>query len=392
VQNIFARVATDSWKTGLDAYLLKIDRAYAVLAPWLALGLGLAAATTVTSLLVPTWRRHLLLLGAAGAMAGLATAVRVAGPAAAILVSALVLFRLRRHAALAIGVYWASVILAAYMAWPHLWRVPLHTFLEVAETMAHFPWTTAFLFRGTLIASGDLPWNYGPTQLALQLTLPALALGLLGGGLALVGSRSAAWRLEIVLLWTWLVGPFVAAIVLDTPVYDNARQLLFALPPLFVMAAVTLEWIFAHVRLPAVRLAVTAIALLPGVTAIVRLHPYEYIYYNELTGGVAGAYRRYELDYWMTSYREAMTALARVGPEGATVGVVGPWELAAPYARPDMVVLWRAEDTQRPDFLIVPTRSNGDQDFWPEAPSVYEVWRGGAMLARVIDLRGEDGS
>jgi hypothetical protein len=393
VQGLFARVATDSWKTGLDAYLLKTDRAYGILALWLALGLVLGAAATATSLLVPTWRRHLLGLGAAGIVAGLATAVRVAGPAAGILVSVLMVFRLRRYTGLPLAVYWAALAVTTYFAWPYLWGNPPKAFLDAAEIMGRFPWNSEVLFKGSLIVAGDLPWNYALTQFTLQLTLPALTLGLFGGGVALMGSRRAAWRMEIVVLWAWLVGPFVAAIVQESTLYDGARQLLFALPPLFVMAAVAFEWVFAHVRLPAVRIAVAIFALLPGVIAIVQLHPYEYIYYNELSGGVPGAYRRYELDYWATSYREAMSALAVVAPEGATVGVAGPWESAWPYGRPDMAVLWREEDLKElPDFFIVMTRSNMDQAFWPEAPSVYEVWRGGAMLARVIDLRGEDGS
>ena len=37
---------------------------------------------------------------------------------------------------------------------------------------------------------------------------------------------------------------------------------------------------------------------------MIRLHPYQYIYYNELAGGTAGASERYETDYWCTVYKE----------------------------------------------------------------------------------------
>jgi L-threonylcarbamoyladenylate synthase len=36
-----------------------------------------------------------------------------------------------------------------------------------------------------------------------------------------------------------------------------------------------------------------------------RLHPYEYVYFNELVGGLNGAQGNYEMDYWGASYSEA---------------------------------------------------------------------------------------
>ena len=37
-----------------------------------------------------------------------------------------------------------------------------------------------------------------------------------------------------------------------------------------------------------------------------RLHPYEYLYYNSLVGGLKGAYGKYETDYWGLGYKEAV--------------------------------------------------------------------------------------
>ena len=40
--------------------------------------------------------------------------------------------------------------------------------------------------------------------------------------------------------------------------------------------------------------------------SLVRLHPFQYTYFNCLAGGVAGAAGKYETDYWLTSYKEAI--------------------------------------------------------------------------------------
>ena len=39
---------------------------------------------------------------------------------------------------------------------------------------------------------------------------------------------------------------------------------------------------------------------------LVRLHPYEYMFYNPLVGGLEGAARRYEMDYWVNVMPEAV--------------------------------------------------------------------------------------
>jgi len=41
------------------------------------------------------------------------------------------------------------------------------------------------------------------------------------------------------------------------------------------------------------------------IVEMIKLHPYQYIYYNELVGGLKGAYGQYETDYWGKAYKEA---------------------------------------------------------------------------------------
>ncbi len=65
------------------------------------------------------------------------------------------------------------------------------------------------------------------------------------------------------------------------------------------------------------------IAMAPGLIGIISLHPYEYIYYNEIVGGVDGAAGHYYADYWCTSFREAMKYVNQVAPPNGCCG--GGW-------------------------------------------------------------------
>ena len=54
---------------------------------------------------------------------------------------------------------------------------------------------------------------------------------------------------------------------------------------------------------------------------MVYLHPYEYVYFNQLIGGTRGAEERFETDYWATSYREAAVRLVYfLNQEGREAG------------------------------------------------------------------------
>ena len=56
-------------------------------------------------------------------------------------------------------------------------------------------------------------------------------------------------------------------------------------------------------------LAIVTACLLWDAVTLARLHPYEYLFYNPLVGGLEGASRRYDLDYWFGSMPEALSQL-----------------------------------------------------------------------------------
>lgn len=137
-----------------------------------------------------------------------------------------------------------------------------------------------------------------------------------------------------------------------------------------------------------------ALLLIPGLVGVLTLHPYEYIFYNSLIGGVRGAFRNFELDYWATSYREAMEIINPVAPPGAVIVADVPVHLAAVAARNNLVVVGTGSeatlDTLRPDFGLASTRSNYDQDYYPEYEFTWEVRVGGVVLAVIKDFRPLD--
>jgi hypothetical protein len=377
-QNIISSLASDVSTADPSIYIVKVFVWY--------LRLRVALILTLTFGLLAVWRKQpkaittLSLIAPAAIVLGFNTSIRVLGPFAALVVAAYALYRLRR-AALPILLVYAGIALGAmYLTWPYLWPDPLGHLIESAIVMSRYPWRGEVLFAGQMYPSTGLPAAYLPVLLAFQFSETAWLAILAGLVIAAVKAfrRNRQARTLLLLTVVWCVLPIIGFITTRTPLYDNFRQVLFILPALFMLAGLAFEQIGHR----ALRLAVIGLAVLPGIIAGALLHPYEYIYYNRLVGGVQGAFRAYELDYWGTSYREAAAYLASVAPANATVWVEGPTHLLQLYARPDLKIYSTYESARLEsyDYVVALTRFDLDLTSFPDAPLVHIIQREGAAL------------
>jgi hypothetical protein len=109
--------------------------------------------------------------------------------------------------------------------------------------------------------------------------------------------------------------PLIYGILTTPRLYDEVRHFLFVVPPLCCLNGIVLDHVFRAGMKKAVAAALVSIALATygvfHIAGMIQLHPYEYSYYNRLIGGVYGAAQKgYLTEYWGTSYKEAVRALA----------------------------------------------------------------------------------
>jgi hypothetical protein len=131
---------------------------------------------------------------------------------------------------------------------------------------------------------------------------------------------------------------------------------------------------------------ILAVMLLPGLYRDVSLHPYQYVYYNQLVSGVGGAFRRFEMDYWTTSYKEATEYLNANASAGARIGVWGADQIVKRYAREDLEIVDLGKADSPLDLAVITTRHNKDLELFPDAPVVFQVGRDGAIYSVVKRL------
>jgi hypothetical protein len=153
-----------------------------------------------------------------------------------------------------------------------------------------------------------LPWDYLASYLVLTLPVPLVVLAVYGHLVFLRRFFRSIPAAMAVLGTTFLLWfPLATFIVLRPNIYDGMRHFLFMLPAVAVLAGAAAGSLIQYLRgtARAMAMPVATVLLLSSVPAMVRLHPYENVYYNFMAGPKATLHERYETDYWISSYREA---------------------------------------------------------------------------------------
>jgi hypothetical protein len=310
-------------------------------------------------------------------------------------------FAARAAVALAAAFLMAYAIMIA--AWPWAGLAPLNP-LRALSAFAEFHYPINTILDGQVYRMADVPRWYVPTYIGIKLTLPLLAGACLALVLAIfsrhpVTAANHPQRKETMFIAFAAFFPLICDVAMRGPADTGMRHFLFTLPPIAVLAGLGLNG--ALFRLETVhRLAAVAGAaiILLGLgwdaTTLYRLHPDEYLFYNPLVGGLAGASRRYATDYWVNIMPEAVGDLERyldrtehaAGKQFSRrrylVMVCGerlPFEKEA-----DARLEW-TRDRERADFFIAPTHMNCDRLLGGRVVATVE--RLGVVIGVVKDRR-----
>jgi len=173
--------------------------------------------------------------------------------------------------------------------------------------------------------------------------------------------------------------------------YDGIRHFLFILPPIFICTGFVFElmldekmrfgasvsnWLYA---------AIFVLIVFPGIVGIIRLHPYEYTYYNSFVGGTGSAFRKYETDYWLTCYKDAVDELNRV-PDPINLYVNREAYIADSYANKNITVRelrGAAGKVRSGDYVLVNSRTNEDLRILKNVPAAIQIRRGNAIFCSI---------
>ena len=290
------------------------------------------------------------------------------------------------------------------LAWPWAALAPLNP-IRGLLAFSEFNYSIRTTLAGRTYEMADVPRLYVPIYILIRvplLTLFGAALAILSAHLLdRASSSNRGQRREITLLSLMIIFPLACQVIWHGPAFTGLRHFLFLIPVLAVLAGIGLDRAAAALETRGRVVASGAIAIMAAcflwdAGTLVRLHPYEYLFYNPLVGGLEGASRRYDLDYWFGSMPEAINQLEaylrRTAPGDAnwptevySVAVCGerlPFEksVTLPQLHWDFMPQWNQSQ-----FFIAPTHLNCDRDL--DGEIVGTVERLGVIIAYVKDRR-----
>src|SRR6185437_11217460 len=283
-------------------------------------------------------------------------------------------------------------------AWPWAALAPLNP-VRGLVAFSEFHYSIRTIFAGQAYDMADVPRLYVPVYFLIRLPL----LMLFGAAVAMlsvlpplrVGDSTPLQRRDVCFLSIAAIFPLACEVICHGPAFTGLRHFLFVIPPLAALAGIGLDRVLtvlaARGRLIASGgLAFGTVCLLWNAVTLVRLHPDEYLFYNAAVGGLEGASRRYDVDYWFNSMPEAVgkleAYLRHSPPDGSnwqnqvySVAVCGERlsfekTVTLPQLRFDFMPTW-----EQSDFFIAPTQMNCDSDL--DGKVVATVERLGVVIA-----------
>lgn len=210
------------------------------------------------------------------------------------------------------GIIGIGSFLGMIVLWPYAFLNPFANFYNALLVIAKYPWNGSVLYQGTMQLAVNLPRSYALVWLVIG-SPPALVLCAGLGLLIFCGwyahKRALDPRIALVILS--LAIPLGTIVGLHSVLYNGLRQFIFLIPPLILLAiygmARVLVFFWQHGQTV---IAVVLVLCIAGsytwtISDMFELHPYEYIYFSPLVGGIAGANGKYEMDYWNTCQKAA---------------------------------------------------------------------------------------
>ena len=288
-------------------------------------------------------------------------------------------------------IFWYFLLapLAAYLLWWGFWADPMGQIMHAVRTFGFGTDNIEVLVNGNWHCSGkNVPWYY--PYWFIGITTPLRILGFflfsIGSSLALIFSKKRTNLLSLrLLLLAWFFVPLTRYFLPKIGVIDGVRHFEEVLYPLCALAAIgfyDLVQVFSKRRTDFWKSKIFILATVGIIGSliwnVVSYHPFQITYYNELVGGITGAYGKYDLDYWGGSQKYAVEWVNRTAAPNAKVFIFMAPDVASRYLRPDLRAGVNTVNPENADYTIILNRQSfyyrlGVFDYIRQHVPVYTV-------------------
>lgn len=216
------------------------------------------------------------------------------------------------------ALYFAIMAIGGYviaiLTWPYALEGPIKHPLEALSAITNVQYIVSYeLFSGERTNMADLSWSYIPKWLVISTPLVVLLGGLLSPVSFFPRRRPYKYKMLLFCLFV-VVFPMSYVIYQGSVLYNGWRHFLFFAPFIALIGALGWDSLFRYkISKPILYLSLVPLIALSAKPLwwMIKNHPYQYVYFNELVGGINGAYGNYETDYYGLSMREGLEWLVK---------------------------------------------------------------------------------
>jgi tetratricopeptide (TPR) repeat protein len=299
---------------------------------------------------------------------------------------------------ISVAAYFLGLIL-----WPFALQDPIRNPFVAYHVMLRYPETFMQIFEGKMEWSDYMPWYYLPKSMLITIPLivsSGILLFVVFVRKILSPSTKAIWWFIIFAV----LFPVVFVVYEKSNLYSSWRQFLFVYPPIILIAASGLFYSLRRIRNLYIAVPVYIVFILLSLHPIrylVNNHKYAYLYYNQLVGGVKGAYGNYETDYYFVSQREAaewLEGYLRRNKINDTVIVGANFSVEWFFRKDPLVTAKYFRNEERSlndwDYSIVTNRYISPfklkNCLWPPDDALRVVYADGAPISAVVKRESKE--
>jgi len=205
--------------------------------------------------------------------------------------------------------------LFTYAFWPYLWLDPINNFFVSFKSFKNYGWGGSIFYLGDYVSAQRLPWHYIPIWITVS--NPIIYSLLIFSGIYIIFNKFFSNFLKISSdnltqkIWNnynekvdffillFFLGPLIAVIVFNSTLYNGWRHLYFVYPSLIYLIVFSLNHILNIINKEIsfnFLIIVIFFSIFINIFNIIKLHPYQNIYFNFLVEKKANDL--FEIDYW----------------------------------------------------------------------------------------------
>ncbi len=286
----------------------------------------------------------------------------------------------------------------SFAIWSFFWSDPIGEFTYLLDFFKDNTQNIEVLYFGQWFCSAvNTPWHYPFGYLAIVTPLPVLISVIIG---IFVGLRNIRKVPVMSLFFLWFLIPLLKYVSPKIGVIDGIRHFEEVVFPLMAIAGIGAGALVRIVyKIPKIStklkhrivLFTSFIICIYLSAEIATSHPYQLTYFNELTGGRAGAMGKFDLDYWGVSNKQAMDWLNEHAKPNAHVYVVMTPDTAGKYLRSDLLKNMNSVSYDNSDYVVILNRQSFFYrylfiwEYFLRRKPAYTVKVGDVPLAWVFD-------